>query len=62
MTAHLGLDIAVFQQSRIAVGALWANSDQGATELKTSADGFSERVRVRSNNILPTLDFIWAGY
>ena len=62
VTAHLGLDIAVFQQSRITVGALWANYDQGATELKTGNDGFSERVRVRSNNILPTLDFIWAGF
>jgi hypothetical protein len=62
VTAHVGLDIAVFQQSRVTVGALWANYDQGATELKTGADGFSERVRVRSNNILPTLDFIWAGY
>ena len=61
-TAHLGLDIAVFQYSRITVGALFANYDQGATQVKTGADGFSERVRVRSNNILPTLDFIWSGF
>ncbi len=61
-TAHLGLDIAVFKYSRIAVGALFANYDQGATEVRTGASGFSERVRVRSNNILPTLDFIWAGF
>lgn len=62
VTAHLNLDIAVFKQSRIAVGVLWANYDQGATEVRTGADGFSERVRVRSNNILPTLDFIWSGF
>ncbi|MDP2275717.1 MAG: hypothetical protein Q8N23_25720 [Archangium sp.] len=61
-TAHLGLDIAVFQYSRITVGALFANYDQGATQVTTRADGFSERTRVRSNNILPTLDFIWAGF
>lgn len=61
-TAHLGLDIAVFQYSRITVGAWFANYDQGATQVVTRADGFSDRVRVRSNNILPTLDFIWAGF
>ncbi len=61
-TAHVGLDIAVFKYSRLTVGALFANYDQGASELKVNADGFSERVRVRSNNILPTLDFIWAGF
>lgn len=61
-TAHLSLDIAVFTQSRIALGAWFANSDQGATALRTGADGFSERVRVRSNNILPTVDFIWSGF
>lgn len=62
VTAHVGLDIAVFKQSRITVGALWANYDQGATEVRTGADGFSERVRVRSNNFLPTIDYIWAGF
>ncbi|MBL8912160.1 MAG: hypothetical protein JNM17_15815 [Archangium sp.] len=62
VTAHLNLDIAVFKHSRIAVGVLWANYDQGASEVRTGADGFSERVRVRSNNILPTLDFIWSGF
>lgn len=62
VTAHVGLDIAVFQQSRITVGVLWANADQGAMAVKTSSDGFSERVRVRSNNFLPTLDYIWAGF
>lgn len=62
VTSHLNLDIAVFKQSRIAVGVLWANYDQGATEVRTLSDGFSERVRVRSNNVLPTLDFIWQGF
>ncbi len=61
-TTHLNLDIAVFKQSRIALGVLWANYDQGATEVRTGSDGFSERVRVRSNNFLPTVDFIWSGF
>lgn len=60
-TAHVGLDLAVFRHSRVTLGVLWANSDQGATRLTTGADGYSERQRVRSNDFLPTLDFIWAG-
>lgn len=62
VTAHVGLDIAVFKQSRITVGALWANYDQGQTAVTTDADGFSRRVAVRSNNFLPTVDYIWAGF
>ncbi|HEX8441121.1 hypothetical protein [Archangium sp.] len=62
LTAHLGVDIAVFQHSRITAGVLWANADQGATRVIEGSDGFSERVRVRSNDFLPTLDFIWAGF
>ena len=62
LTAHVGVDIAVFQHSRITAGVLWANADQGATRVSKGADGFSERVRVRSNDFLPTLDFIWQGF
>ena len=62
LTAHVGLDIAVFKQSRITVGALWANYDQGQTVVVADADGFSKRVPVRSNNFLPTIDYIWAGF
>jgi hypothetical protein len=62
VTAHVGLDIALFQHSRLTLGVLWANADQGATKVVTGSDGFSERVRVRGNNFLPTLDFIWAGF
>lgn len=61
-TAHVGLDIAVFKQSRITVGVLYANFDQGGSQTVTGSDGFSRRERVRSNNVLPTLDFIWAGF
>ncbi len=60
-TANVGLDIAVFKHSRIALGVYFANYDQGATAVVKNSEGFGERIRVRSNNILPTLDFIWAG-
>ncbi len=62
VTAHLGLDIAVFAQSRVTVGVYFANYDQGATQLVKGTDGFSTRQPVRSNNILPTVDYIWAGF
>ncbi|MBL9037202.1 MAG: hypothetical protein JNG84_01685, partial [Archangium sp.] len=62
VTAHVGLDIAVFKQSRITVGLLFANADQGALAVSKGADGFSTTSRVRSNNFLPTLDYIWAGW
>lgn len=61
-TAHVGVDIATFKQSRLTVGVLFANYDQGATAVVKGSDGFSERVRVRSNNFLPTIDYIWAGF
>jgi hypothetical protein len=62
LSAHVGLDIAVFKQSRVTVGALWANYDTGQTVVVTDADGFSRRSAVRSNNFLPTIDYIWAGF
>ena len=62
LTAHVGVDLALFRHSRITAGVLWANADQGATRVAAGADGFSERVRVRSNDFLPTLDFIWQGF
>jgi hypothetical protein len=62
ITAHLGLDIAVFKQGRVALGVLYANYDTGDTKVVTGSDGYSDRVRVRSNNFLPTLDYIWSGF
>ncbi|MBS1153131.1 MAG: hypothetical protein H6Q89_4829 [Myxococcaceae bacterium] len=61
ITTHVGLDVAVFKHSRITIGMLWGNYDQGATAIVLDKDGFAERVRGRSNNFLPTLDYIWAG-
>lgn len=60
-TSHLGLDIAVGKRSRLTLGVYFANYDQGARETTTGADGYGQRLRVRSNNILPTVDFVWTG-
>lgn len=61
VTAHAGVDIGVFTNSRVTLGVYWANYDQGDTEVVIGRDGFAERERVRSNNILPTIDFIWSS-
>lgn len=60
-TGHLALDIAVGKASRLSLGVYYANYDSGASEVRKGADGLSQRFRVRSANILPTIDFIWAG-
>ncbi len=60
-TAHLALDVAIGKQSRLSVGAWFGNGDSGASAVVPLSNGISDRVRVRSNNILPTIDFIWAG-
>ncbi len=60
-TGHLAVDLAVGKSSRLSVGVYYANYDSGASEVRKGADGLSQRFRVRSANILPTVDFIWAG-
>lgn len=52
--AGLGLDFAVGRSSRFTLGVIWWNGDQHAVDEESGA-------RVRSNDFLPTLDFIWAG-
>lgn len=46
-------DVAVGERSRFTFGAVYWNSDSGRADLATGE-------RVRSHDILPTLDFIWA--
>jgi hypothetical protein len=60
-SAHAALDIAVGTSSRLSLGVWWGNADTGASVVVPTQNGFSDRVRVRSNNILPTIDFIWSG-
>jgi hypothetical protein len=48
----LGLDVGVGESSRFTVGAQWWNSDQHARDMATGE-------RHRSNDFVPTLDFIW---
>jgi len=52
--AGVGIDIAVGKASRFTLGVIWWNGDQNAIDERTHE-------HVRSNDFLPTLDFIWAG-
>lgn len=62
VSGHVGLDIRVGEQSRFTIGAIWWNHDQGRVEQRKDADGFViGSQKVRSNDFLPTIDFIWAG-
>jgi hypothetical protein len=54
LDAGLGFDFAVGRSSRVTFGVMWWNGDQHAIDSETGA-------RERSNDFLPTLDFIWAG-
>ncbi len=58
--SHLGLDIAVSDTSRVSVGLYYWNTDQRAVSVETK-DGFGEVTRVRSHDVMPTIDFIWEG-
>lgn len=46
-------DLAVAGRSRVTFGAVYWNSDTGRADLATGE-------RLRSHDVLPTLDFIWA--
>lgn len=48
-----GADLAVGEKSRFTFGAVYWNSDTGRRDLASGE-------RLRSHDILPTLDFIWA--
>ncbi|MHB8878566.1 MAG: hypothetical protein ACYC8T_33120 [Myxococcaceae bacterium] len=52
--AGANAEFRVGKSSRVSFGGVWWNSDQHAIDHKTMQP-------VRSNDFLPTLDFIWAG-
>ena len=54
MTGGGSLDFAVGKYSRFTLGFMWWNADTQAMDQKTHA-------HVRSNDVFPTIDFIWAG-
>ena len=62
LTASLwtGVDIGVGASSRFTIGVIYFNSDQRRTEM-VDQGGYSTREPVRSHDIFPTIDFIWAG-
>ncbi|MCK6571419.1 hypothetical protein L6V77_10015 [Myxococcota bacterium] len=56
--AHLGTDWATSARTRLTAGVFYWNSDQRRTRLVKDSEGFSRYERVRSHDVLPTLDFI----
>lgn len=61
VSAHAGVDVALSEQARLTFGVIWYNYQQFATRLVTDEEGFSSFERTRSNNVLPTIDFIWTS-
>jgi hypothetical protein len=61
LSAHLGFDVAVGSASRFTLGCMYWNSDQRAIEVVTGPSGFATVGRVRSNDFLPTIDFVWSS-
>ncbi|MGA9520853.1 MAG: hypothetical protein WBV82_05270 [Myxococcaceae bacterium] len=61
ISGHVGLDFRVGGQSRFTLGGIWWNWDQFHSEVRVGPEGFAERVHVRSNDFLPTIDFIWSN-
>jgi hypothetical protein len=51
--AGVGVDVAVGKGSRFTLGAIWWNADQHEMDPVTHE-------HTRSNEVLPTIDFIWA--
>jgi hypothetical protein len=60
VSTYLGTELALGRYTRLSVGFHWYNSDQRRTQVVTDADGYGKRVKVRSNELRPGLDFIWA--
>ena len=59
-SAWLGADFALGRYTRLSVGVIYYNADQHRVELREGSDGYGRFVRVRSNDVYPTLDFIWS--
>lgn len=60
-SAHAGLDIGVGKSSRVTVGCMYWNSDQHEQVVETGGTNGAQRVRVRSHDLFPTVDFIWSN-
>lgn len=60
LSVWTGVDIGVGASSRFTIGAIYYNSDQRKTEMLDQG-GYSTRESVRSHDVFPTIDFIWAG-
>ena len=59
-SCYLGADFGLGSLLRLTAGVMYWNSDQREQKLEKDSEGFSHRVNVRSHDIVPTIDLIWA--
>ncbi len=57
---YAGLDWLFTRTFRATAGVIYWNDDQGAMVLTKDAGGFSRKEMVRSHDVYPTFDLIWA--
>lgn len=58
---YAGFDLHVAQSSRFTLGAMYWNSDQHRVLVEKGEGGFGVTQRVRSHDVMPTIDFIWSN-
>lgn len=56
---YVGADLRTSEHTRVTAGAVWWNADSHAVEVVKNADGYAVAERVRTNELWPTIDFVW---
>lgn len=59
LSGYLGLDVRTTTHTRVTAGAVWWNADKHERVVSTGDDGFAAVTYPRSNEVWPTVDFIW---
>lgn len=59
LSAEAGLEARLGKRWRLAIGGVWYNYDTHDTEVQTDDTGRAQNVRIRSNDIYPTLDLVF---
>jgi hypothetical protein len=58
-SVYLGADLRTTEHTRLTAGAVWWNADSHAVEVVKGPDGYARTERARTNEVWPTVDFIW---
>ncbi|MBM4356726.1 MAG: hypothetical protein FJ096_01315 [Deltaproteobacteria bacterium] len=59
LSAYVGVDVRTSEHTRVTAGAVAWNADKHERVVATGADGFAEVRYPRSNEVWPTVDFVW---